>query len=241
MEERKYDIEQIEKYLEGKLTKAEQIAFEEELSVNAELKEELEAMERVVDSLKDYALKSELQEFHQLHFGKKRRFSLRNPYFLSGIAASFILILISVYLIYFSSVSSAELYGTYFEPYPNLVTTRGDNFDVFSKAMQNYSAGRYEEALIFFKRVATEDVFYQDKLFYAGVSHMAIQQYDSAIFFLNEVKHDADNRFKGHANWYLGLAYLGKNECQSARDLFEAVKPSEFNYKEAQNIVDILK
>lgn len=62
------NIEKIEQYLTGKLTQEAKAAFEAEIKVNSELKEQVETQKEIMDRIKVNAFREEVKGYHQANY-----------------------------------------------------------------------------------------------------------------------------------------------------------------------------
>ena len=164
--------------------------------------------------------------------------SRRNNKWLYAIAAS-VALLAAAWWVFnnrtTTEVDTNSLYANYYKTEKNItndllinigqdggggqLTTREENLRY---ALDQFSHGAFENAEKYFSELNVE--FPNDPLivFYNGLCQMELENYDSAINFLNKaVENNTD--YTDAAQWYLGLSYLKNNQINEAIGLFEKI------------------
>lgn len=231
------DIERIEKYVEGKLSLEETRAFAKELCDNTDLVSEMQAYQKAVKGIRDYGLKAELRTYHQEFFEKLANKRILYWKYISGIAASVIIIIGLVYILLFQSLSNSELFTRYFEPYPDIITTRNVDNSNLAKGLKSYSSGEYEMAITIFNSLPPTDPDYTTALFYMAISYLAITQPQIAIDSLEKLNR-IDKTYQEQVHWYLALSYLKLDDTKSAKKQLMKIEEKHFKYIEAQELLD---
>lgn len=234
MKEEFHDIEVIEKYLEGNLEGKRKEAFEKELRVNSELVEQVELYKKAIDELSNEGLRTHLKDIHNDLFMKSKN-KQRWPYYL-GVAASVLLLITFGYLFTNRGLSNETLFTTYFEPYPNLISTRNDAKTPFGKGMGNYSNHKYESAIQAFEEVSEDEQTSQDLVFYKGISYLALSLPNKAILSFEQVEHTT--QYEEQLTWYLAMAYLKLDDVENTQKQLLKIQENSFKYAES---IDLLK
>ncbi len=202
------------KYLQGKLTKVEQEAYEKSLS--AKEKEELAYELGVRDEISRIELRGRMVEFEK----KTNSTRVIHPTYLS-IAASIALVVSSVF--YFTKPEEAVLFDQYFELYPNyeLTTVRGDedpsNRDL---AYAAYDVGEYQMAINEFNKL---EVLLAADYFFRGVCYIQIKDYQRALSDFQEVVDLKDPSYETPSIWYTALIHVKSDNKEKAIPLLEAL------------------
>jgi tetratricopeptide (TPR) repeat protein len=227
-------LDQIEKYLSGELSKEAAESFEKQMSENDELRNQVENHRRFIKGLAlgfNRELKAQLQQEEQRLASQdietKRRLPLQ--YFI-GIAAAVTLILVSVFLLRAPSVNSAELFTAYYQPYPNIESpvSRDDNAE--QNAYTFYEQGRYEEALDLFSQLISENPANPAPVFYSGICHLELDASEKAVVLFQSVQSMEKSNYSKAALWYEALASLKIDDKSSAVEILTDLSEGDDNY-----------
>lgn len=156
------------------------------------------------------------------------------------VAASIVFIFLTIFAIYKvtdSSKTRQELFAAYYEPYPDLISVRiSDESDqAWEKALKSYQAGDYNEAIKQFDTSVVPTEYEDDVAFYKAMAFLALNQSEEAISLLKTLK---EGKYHQQVRWYLALGYIQKDEPVEARDLLKEIGPDDFNWSEAQHLID---
>ena len=137
--------------------------------------------------------------------------------------------------------NQASLFEEYHEVYENLLTDRSENNpqasekEVYLSKLQNdaglyYDQGNYVEAANSFNQLYLESGKSIHN-FYAALSNLLNENTAKAINQLEQIKGKADTQ-NLPVNYYLGLAYLKKNDLENAKMAFGNPDPALKYYQE---------
>jgi hypothetical protein len=220
------NIEDVEAYLSGDLKGKELEAFEARIKFEPDLKKDLTATQNVIEGIEGYAFKQWLETHHTDYLAQTKSRTIR-LYYISGIAASILLLICVVFVLQYNSPSN---YYTYFKPYPENVVFRGDHNPSMDKALQLYDQGDFKEALVEFEKnpssISTEEL-----QFFKAQSYLAIENPDAAGKILKEMR---PIQYKEQVQWYLALCYLLNADKQAARKELKRIQKGEYEYENAQ-------
>ncbi len=235
----------IDQYLTNQLSSNERREFEEEVSRNAALSEQLADTELAVAAIElaeDQALKSRLQQLDVANFSSDQAGassappasaeapqakvvsmpSRRNPRFILGIAAAVLLLLAAGWFLMqptgFDSPQALAMAS--YEPYENITngTVRGGDDDPAIAAFMAYDNGDYASAATAFAALPATAVH----KFYLGQSLLATEQFaEAAAQFTDLTK--ADFGLQQEAGYFLALAQLGAGKTDLAKELLTAI------------------
>jgi tetratricopeptide (TPR) repeat protein len=249
MKEHRNDIELIEKFLGGAMSAEEKRRFESRRSMDKEFNTMLKDMDLLVAGIKESGSRSSKQEklerlaFHaeimrmeedaeaEQSGGNSSRIVplYRRPQFIALAAA--IALLIAFIPFYYQSPSNDELFTAYFEPFdsPGSGVTRGINeVSDKGKAYDAYDNGRYEEAIVLFEKVGTDDPNIHLCL---GNAQLKVGQLDKAEANFNHLLAEHEDLVTP-AKWYLALTYLKQNKIERAKsNLWQITKSSTYGEK----------
>lgn len=98
--------------------------------------------------------------------------------------------------------------------------------------MQKYQQKDYAGAAMDFETTLKNEPDNYNALFYSAVSYLSTGETDKAIVNLNKVLLKKDGELYDAAQWYLSLAYIKKNDTESARkNLIELQQNSKSRYQ----------
>lgn len=242
----------IERYLNGEMTSAEQRAFEQQRTTDTALAEAYEAELSARNWAKDAGrleLKKKLQQVDaqmlqetpaQMEAGGKVL-----PLWIKRVLpiAAMVIIFLGVYQFMVSgSLTTSEVYDTYYTVYesPSVLRDSGDESKInWETAARLYSERKYREAIPYFSKAEAEVPQYL-AAFYKGMSNLNLDgpYYTRAIAAFDTVL-QTDNDYREQAQWYKALALLQIQQKEEATALLKTiVENKSYNY---QNAEDILK
>jgi tetratricopeptide (TPR) repeat protein len=220
-------LEQIEKYLTGKLEGAELVKFEDKIKKDRTFSKVVESFRISLDIAKLYGrlqLKTELGKIHkklvtQSHTTEKSIESV----------SSKVSKLIDI------------LFDKYFTPYDDVVTVRSKRKGILEDAMREYSSGNYGAAIKLYKSILKDkpkDVY---ALFYCGISLLEVEKFTDAKSKFSKLLRIDENIFRDQTEWYLGLTYLKSNNVSEAMIIFNGINKDNREYRKARNIIKKLE
>jgi tetratricopeptide (TPR) repeat protein len=234
--------QEIQDYLDGKLSGEALKEFEDALESDEELSQEIASLLHTEAGLRAAgydSLKAEVQQWEQTFKLKKRG----SAYLLLAIAASIsLIVVVSIFVLLNNQVSSEQLFAKHFGPYEDLILIRGDAGEelpqVLINGMQAYNQQRYDEASVLLDQyVNTHETKDKLPLLYLGISQMMAGQSQEAEANFNRAM--SDSRLRQQSEWYLALLLLKTNRQSDALVLFSKISsyPSHYKKMEASLIV----
>ncbi len=162
-----------------------------------------------------------------------------------SLAAAAVLVLFVVVRALIPSYDPEKLYNSYFAPFdmvsPMTRVAGTNSEDKFSQAVEKYRTGDYLSAKASFTELLSGDSASLASRFLLGLSCLAMDEYDNAVFQLENVTKQSST-YRKEATWYLGLAYLKKGEKERAAGCFGSLAQSPGYYNErAREILRRLK
>ena len=218
-------LETIERFYNNSMSKEERIEFETKLKQDANFKSQVEDIKALLFGIETQALKEKMDDFHKdLPIQMKNETASPKVRFLNfrNIAVAVIIILGSASFWFFSGSTNDRLYDTYFKPDPGLPTTMSstDNFQFFD-AMVNYKQGDYKKAINKWEVLHEKSPKNDTLNYFLGVAYLANKSEEKAITYLEDVTSSNSKSFKNDAHYYLGMAYLKKNDLAEAKKNLE--------------------
>jgi tetratricopeptide (TPR) repeat protein len=166
---------------------------------------------------------------------------LTSSYWRIAVAAAAILILalIAVTIYQYRQVSPEKLFAQYYEPYGDVVTAKSSPDEkILLNGLLHYNLADYDLAIALFISGLQSDPDNNDLRFYLGSSYLAQGSYHDAINNFSMLREKA-SKYHSPAGWYLALAYLGNDQADEARKMFELIREEGGFY--AGNAERILK
>lgn len=219
------NIDLFDQYLEGQLDSEAVTKFETRLISETELKNAFEDYKATVLIIKSASIYEDTRAIVENNEGSKRLFYLNN-WMKLGVAASLSLIVIFSSIFYYNNqTSSEELFHTYFQPYPDIISERSTSSD--ENAMFEYSLGNYGRAIKLFE---LKDSLTLNDEFYIGISYLSLGKLKKAELQLKKL---LPTEKKELTNWYLSLCYLAQDNAIKATELLKTIQEGEFKHTEA--------
>ena len=221
------DKELIEKFLRGELLENEQLLF------NARKKDDafLSLLEESVIAYQGrLTLKDTLK-----NIGDELKTENKKPYkksfvWFSGIAAS-ILLFLAFQFFTANTLSSTELFNTYFEASPNAHAIKGntDGNSIVKKAFQFYDDAQYEEATKAFKELAVTKTLNSSEHFYFGISLLVTDKEEDAKLQWSKISEEFP--LYSEAQWYRSLALIKQDSFDKAKNILKNKKLNFSTYR----------
>lgn len=245
------DLERVICYLDNELTDNENKQFENDLTLDTQLRKTLELTKEVDATLADRELlsfyeklqhaKTEFKSEEMQDASKKQKSmnqvllkNLRIGWNLRTIAATFIMIVASVTVLKLISKPSAdEIFKQYYNKYEANVVTRSESTDnsTLVTAIQLYDKGSYTAAIQKFLNIIKTDANNTAARFFLGVSYLETKNINKAVEHLTFVIAQQDSAFVEHAEWYLALCYVKNGHKKEAIALLTKISNNQNFYK----------
>lgn len=129
-----------------------------------------------------------------------------------------------------------KIYDNFYRTYSAVsLTTRGienNVAEIYNSAVSEYRNSRFSEAARLFRMAASEDPSFGSPFFFLGLSQLETGNIEEAILSFNTALKSPGNYAK-ESKWYLGLAYLKKNDSSKAAECFRELASSDGYYRES--------
>ncbi len=249
-DEKKYEL--IERYLAEELSEAERADFENQLKVNADLREEVSLHQQVTETLrgeKVHELRDVIKEVDEKWASNKPKENAKVVSFpfrkIAALAAAVLALVLAYQFLSPKNTSSEALFADNFEPYKMILNQRSliPNPETewmaseVKKAVAAYQAKDYAEASTLFQALSKETPDADAFQIYAANSELSLGHSDEAIVILNKLVEKAPPLLIEQSRWYLALAHLQKEDYASAKSQLQQIQSDGFKYKEAQKIL----
>jgi hypothetical protein len=232
----------IEKYFEKLLSEEEKLLFESYLANDEDFKKTFEFEKNIKNSLhflERDALKNRLKSFEEKP--QSKTVSLKKWYWMSA-GAAVMAIGLFLWLSFENQANSQELYLSYYQSYPNVVSpvVRGKNTqDEKTKAFEIYEQEKYKEASTLFRQLY-EKTKAEYALFYESQCYFALDDTKQGIELLeNATFTDEKYPFRTQQQWYLALGYLKLGQVEKAKKYLQVL--INYNNIQKQKAEELLK
>jgi TolA-binding protein len=237
-------IELIERYIQDNLSPEKKALLEEKMNLDNAFREEVELHRKLEGFLND----QNQIKLHQILAEQRHDETIKNnsdQHFFYRLAA-IITLLLGVAAVYWFSAernSAEDLFLANYEPYPMVLNQRAGNGDneAFNAAIEAYQSGDFENALVYFNQLIEQDTLVTMSKFYQGVIQLTLQNPAAAVAILEPVAEGENQLIKQQALWYLGLAYLQKQDSENAMITFRRLlQKGDYKQKEVDAILEHL-
>lgn len=205
--------------------------------------------EMIHDNLNDQWLLADLsnnkyQFYHKIRENRYRDFSTKtnrklNLYPTIALIL-FILLFTSAFFKIQQSSTSDQLFATYYSSENIADVTRSDEANF---AIIEFNEKEYEEASILFSNIIKKDSSNIAIHFYNAICFIELNRFDDAIKTFQYIINYKDTLYIEHAEWFLGLCYLKKNQLNLAKSQFALIVSEEDNFhkKDAEKLLKQLQ
>ncbi len=186
-----------------------------------------------LDAIELNNLSKELSEIHN-EVIKPGRSNFRVWY----MAAAVVIIGVIGFLI--SRPESSISFDDVYEPYPDLISIRGEEEKLMTEAMRLYSLGDFAGALDKFSLIQPDSLI-TEYHFYRGIAALGANDSKLAVSSLLNIGIDPDsNKYWQQTRWYLGLAYWQLGDTVNSLKLLEAIEENEYGSEVSQKLAEQL-
>ena len=217
------------------MSAAERVLFEREIADHPNLSKEvdhLKALDQGLHGLGVESFKKDLSSWEQAINTKiSRGYKWNN---ILAVAAVIILLVVpAIYHLTSNNSTSEELFLSYYQPYEEMITTRGyDDSDSLSllliEGMEAYNRKSYEECSQLLQSYLAHQSDARVSL-YLAIAQLELDQAESAEANFKLAKQDP--RFSQQAQWYQALSYLKFTDLEKAKDVLEDIVSQEGHYR----------
>lgn len=230
------------RYLDGELSAGERALLEKRLQTDAELQQQLNDLRIAVHAVKQYGLSQKIGTIHsgmmQELKGSRPKAKLipfrKKVRFMVAVAASVLVILVSVSLYLSSQASPDKLYEQAFVDFP-VSATRGEA-DRLSTIETMYRQKNYE-AIVNGSRSLRMDA--KDSLL-TGLAYLHTGRWQQAIGFFQRIA-ASEHNLQQDGEFYLALSYLKDRQYNDATSLFEKIARDPSHLYHARVDEDFMK
>jgi TolA-binding protein len=239
----------IEDYLDGKLTRAERAAFENEANSNPALAQALaqvrEMRERLVrqwaQENSENKLRSTLKGLGKKHFRSQdttRRTARHRPAKIWWIVAAAATALLLLWLAW--PPASERLYTTYRQFPTASFTTKNTDEQTLVQMSKSFNNKDFQSALAGLTAYLQKHPEDLEAHFFVGLCQLELGHFSEAESIFTQII-SAENAWSGEAHWYLALTYLRWKKTEECKKTLLQILPGEAHYEEATELLKKLK
>lgn len=155
--------------------------------------------------------------------------------------AAVLMIFIGGYWYFNLSQSSDQLFQQYYkidEVYMNTRSGNSSSTDLLEQGLMLFENDQYKESINYFEQIPASIT----AVYYSGVAHMQIGEYEVAKYKFDQVIDNYMNVFYDQAMWYKGLCLLKQDHEKEALVVFNTISKSNSYYKnKAKELANKLK
>ncbi|MEL7147548.1 MAG: tetratricopeptide repeat protein, partial [Bacteroidota bacterium] len=141
-------------------------------------------------------------------------------------AASLVLLIVAsaVWWQYYPNPGD-EVFVSYYQPYPDVLTSRGDGGSLLNEGMVYYEQGEYPRAIDRFEDYLKDNN--DDHVrFYLAQANMANEHYEEAAQLFEVLNNLDEFGLREASEWYLTLIYLKTGQREKAKSILQKIESS---------------
>jgi len=180
------------------------------------------------------------QQYQQESKPRIVKMNQRQWYYVASVAAV-ILLFIGSYYFAGRNTSSEELFYQYYSTDNVYLNTRSGDItpaENLEKGLLLFESEKFKESIEFFEQMPNSIT----AVYYSGVAHMELGEYEVAIYKFDQVIQNYVNVFFDQSQWYKGLCLLKMEKNADAKAVFYKISHSNSFYnKQAMEVSSKLK
>lgn len=223
-------IELFDGFLHNDLSKLERENFEQRLKLDIGFKAEYEDYLKGVEIVELIGIRKDLNYIFEE--SKKQNFLAKRIVWMPMAATLLLAALSLVFWNKLSMDSNQTLFLTYYQPYPNIIASRGiaDNVEL---ALQSYSENDFSKAE---QLLGNLPIVNDTILFYQGLCRLSLNQADSSLVLFRQLKESSV--FYQQISWYSAMAFLLKGDSRAAHISLKSINEGQFKYVESREVLE---
>jgi hypothetical protein len=213
---REQEFDFIERYFEGQLNAEELQEFERISDNDKQFASRIAQYQQIVDGIKTYHQQDFMQKMDEWDTETSKQKSFRfNPTYLKAAAAVVLLMLPIGIWLYTSSPSHQSLYNKYYQPYPDVISSRSQNNNL-PEAMKAYNDADYNQAILFLQEFLNQNESNALGRLYLAESYLATSQLEKARE--NYLQLQNNSIYQDLSSWRLALINLVEENTDLAKE-----------------------
>lgn len=243
---KEFDYDMINRYLDGEMSTEEQNAFEEQVQQDAELRNEVELLRDVNETLKiklhpdetEMALRKSLKNINPEFFSNKSEqakiIPLSRRRWVTAVAAVFIMALL---LTVWQPWKKENLYTQYASIQMPGIAERGAIADsTFKLAVENFNNKKFTEAISAFELVLKDSSQNSFVQYYYAIALLQNNEIGKSRVQLTEL-YNGSSLFKYDAAFYMALSYLKEKNKAVCIEWLKKIPADAGQYNKVQELL----
>ncbi|MBX2814646.1 MAG: hypothetical protein KTR24_01555 [Saprospiraceae bacterium] len=227
-------LEQIQQYLDGHLKGDQLIAFEARLAEDAALAAQVRELKDIDLSLESIGVdhfQKRMEAWEEEHVsGARQDRSGKYASRWAMAAIALVLIGVSLFILPDAGPDGRSLYAAYFEPYPNLVTSRSEEHsEKLIAGMMAYDNLDYAQACTTLADYLVEKPEDRLAMLYLAIGLIREGKHEEAQGWLDKSK--TNTLYQEQAEWYTLLNLLASEQLEEAQSYASTLLKKEDHYK----------
>ena len=225
-----HESEKLMRYLDGEMSGTEKEEFEKKLASDESLRAAMEGLRTAKEAVKMYGLQQKVASVRKEMAEEKTGAKIKEisnvrriGRYSLAVAASIVLIAVSVIAYNFFSLSADKLYNEKYSSF-ELSAVRGNNEAPATDIQNAYEQKNYTEVIALSEKDSNRDI--KDE-FLVGISYMELNKASEAVSFFNKViktdQSSPHSLYKDEAEYYLALSYLKAGSYDKALELMNRI------------------
>jgi len=172
-----------------------------------------------------------LSEVHTEKFGRTKKPKIL--FYRFAAAASFLLIVVSSFLLWQSHIETQEKNELFTSYYAEMITLQSNDVENqhLAKAVDFYRNKDFKKAIAIFSTIANTDTVNPSINFYLALAYLGDENYTESERLLNATIDDNESSFVENAEWYLGVIYYQTKQYKKALHIFNTISQNPNHYK----------
>lgn len=220
-------LSQFDRYSTGQMSESEKQTFEASLKDDLALQKSFDEFLHLKDGLVEFGYSQMSDqiagwesEISSLEGGKV--ISLKRWYMIAATISVILVAAISWWRL--SPPESAEnLYISYYEPYPDILTSRGSGEKLLNEGLYSYESGDYKESIGYLKNYLVTNKEHKEVLFYLGQAYLANDEPVNALRIFKDLEQENKFTLKEANQWYLALTHLKLKDTSSVNETLQQI------------------
>ncbi len=239
MELSQEDILQIEKYWKKELDEKAIQSFEERMLSDKNFANTVDDLQTIFSGIEDYGEEEMMQKLQtwseeERQFEKKKetkpvvkQFNLVR--WVSAFAAIGLIALAALFLLPKTDADEA-LYASHFEPYPDLISQRGEvEKSQILNGLRLYNEGNYKAAIPILQSENNKANADPRLSMYLAISYSQVGDHKNAQHYFDKIILSESGNLEYTAHWHKGLDHLKAKDYKNAKAVFHSITQDSQN------------
>lgn len=232
MEKPNFTDGQIDDYLMGRAAGEDKSLLEKALVNDEDLNLRLQERKDLVAGVEEYhaqLFKDKLKKIHRNNFDIATKPTAKRRSLIPWLAAaaSIALLIVALFWLNGSALSSDELYAANFEPYELSLSQRDDVDPQELQAETLYTKGQYSQAIPIFETLIAKGNPSAQLQLGAGIAKLETNRAQEALGHFKAILTSGDLLYQDHARWYSALAHLKLGEEEQSKSFLKILADDE--------------